>query len=423
MKPSRFRTILYLAGFKKIEIATQPSCVMAQLLLYTGKGGVGKSTVSAASAQHLASQGYRTILVSSDPAHSTDDTLGVSVGPSVVQIAPNFWAKNIDAERMARNFTDTLNRATSETFAKMLPGLDSELFSDMAGFPGMDEYFALEEILRLTQSCDYDVVVFDTAPTGHTLRALTAPDYIKTFLLKILRMKAKIENFKGVLFKRDKTAGRLADLLEEVCDKIDRLKALLRSEWVTVNLVSIASEAGLQECYRTIRFLESQQISVHNIVVNNIIPNFGEATWKTTQGDEPNRAAQLIKCEYDIQQPYLLKYQEICDAHRINLVGVSRLPYEPRASRLPDYSKILWHESRGISFQPRKSLTAEETAVLVSVPFLDSAKWTVADGKASYAWEDFNMGGTSPHYQVPIPAAAGKISRRKNANGVRLSWT
>ena len=254
---------------------------------------------------------------------------------------------------MALNFTDTLNQATAETFSKMLPGLDSELFSDMAGFPGMDEYFALEEILRLTQSCDYDVVVFDTAPTGHTLRALTAPDYIKTFLLKILRMKAKIENFKGVLFRRDKTAEKLANLLEEVCDKIDRLKALLRSEWVSVNLVSIASEAGLQECYRTIRFLESQKIKVHNIVVNNIIPNFGPSTWEAAEGDNPNPATQLIKCEYDIQQPYLVKYQEICAAHHIRLVGVSRLPYEPRGSKLIDYAKILWN-SKGISFVPQK---------------------------------------------------------------------
>ena len=57
----------------------------------------------------------------------------------------------------------------------------------------MDEYFALEEILKLSQSCDYDIIVFDTAPTGHTLRALTAPDYIKTFLLKMLRMKARLK--------------------------------------------------------------------------------------------------------------------------------------------------------------------------------------------------------------------------------------
>jgi len=131
---------------------------MAHLLLFTGKGGVGKSTVSAASAAHWASKGYRTILVSSDPAHSTDDTLGVAVGPATVEVAPNFWARNIDAEKMARNFTETLNEATTAAFSKMVPGLDPELFSDMAGFPGMDEYFALEEILKLSQSCDYDII-------------------------------------------------------------------------------------------------------------------------------------------------------------------------------------------------------------------------------------------------------------------------
>ena len=394
---------------------------MAQLLLYTGKGGVGKSTVSAASALHLAESGFRTILVSSDPAHSTDDTLGVAVGPTATQIAPNLWARNIDAERLARSFAESLNQATSDTFAKMLPGLDPELFSDMAGFPGMDEYFALEEILRLTQSCDYDVVVFDTAPTGHTLRALTAPDYIKTFLLKLLRMKDKIENFKGVLFKRDKTASNLASMLEEVCDKIDRLRTLLRSDWVTVNLVSIPSEAGLQECYRTIKFLESQQIGVRNIIVNNIIPNFGAETWATTTGDSPNRAAQLIKCEYDTQQPYLRRYAEICEAHQINLVGVSRLPYEPRAARLPDYAKILWNPTKGVQFSPKSSLISGENSLTVSVPFIDTATWNITANTCLYQWEDFNMGGTVAHYQVPIPAGSSP-TRRKVKDGVKISW-
>ena len=123
-------------------------------------------------------------------------------GFKLQKIAENLWARNIDAEREARIFANSLNDATQEAFEKLMPGFDADLFTDMAMFPGIDEFFALEEILKLVQSCEYDLVIFDTAPTGHTLRALTAPDYIKTFLLKILRMKAKIENLKGILFRK-----------------------------------------------------------------------------------------------------------------------------------------------------------------------------------------------------------------------------
>ena len=117
---------------------------MASLMLFTGKGGVGKSTVSAATAQHWASQGYRTILVSSDPAHSTDDTLGVSVGLQTTKIADNFWARNIDAEREAKIFADSLNAASKETFEKLLQiyNCNQEKFDIAAkdNMPDMNNY-------------------------------------------------------------------------------------------------------------------------------------------------------------------------------------------------------------------------------------------------------------------------------------------
>ena len=85
-----------------------------------------------------------------------------------------------------------------------LPGFDSSMLADLSNFPGMDEAFAMEEMSRLCHSSDYDLIVYDTAPTGHTLKALSAPDYLNTFLLKVLRMKAKIENLKGFFYQERK---------------------------------------------------------------------------------------------------------------------------------------------------------------------------------------------------------------------------
>jgi len=394
---------------------------MASLMLFTGKGGVGKSTVSAATAQHWASQGYRTILVSSDPAHSTDDTLGASVGLQTTKIADNFWARNIDAEREAKIFADSLNEASKETFEKLMPGVDADLFTDMAMFPGIDEFFALEEISKLVHSTDYDIVVFDTAPTGHTLRALTAPDYIKTFLLKILRMKAKVENLKGILFRKNDTASRMVTILEAVCEKIDRLKVLLRNpDWVTVNLVSIPTEAGFQECYRTIRFLESQKIMVKNIVINNVMPNFGAEVWEAAA---TNMATALVKCEYDNQQPYLARYHEVCRQHQIKLVGVSRLPYEPRGEKLVDYAKLLWNPKSGLTYDPIRSLTISPNKVQVKIPFAADSKWKVSGNEVKYQFDEFNFGHGEIWYNIPTPdTASGKPQLRKNSSGVTLTW-
>lgn len=395
---------------------------MASLMLFTGKGGVGKSTVSAATAHHWASQGYRTILVSSDPAHSTDDTLGVAVGLQTVQIKENLWARNIDAEREAKVFAASLNAASKETFEKLMPGVDADLFTDMAMFPGIDEFFALEEISKLVHSTDYDIVVFDTAPTGHTLRALTAPDYIKTFLLKILRMKAKVENLKGILFRKNDTASRMVTILEAVCEKIDRLKVLLRNpDWVTVNLVSIPTEAGFQECYRTIRFLESQQIMVKSIIINNIMPNFGEKVWEAAA---TNMATALVKCEYDNQQPYLGRFNDVCKLHQIKLVGVSRLPYEPRGEKLDDYAKLLWNPKSGLSYDAFYSLTTTPNKVQIKIPFAADSKWEISETEIKYQFDEFNFGHGELWYHIPKPSGAkGKPQLRKKSNGATLTWT
>ena len=102
---------------------------------------------------------------------------------------------------------------------------DPELLTEWASFPGMDEVFALEELLYLVQSVEYDLIVFDTAPTGHTLKALTAPDSLNTFLLRILRMKARVEGLKTMFIKKGDTK-KLVLLLEETIDKINRLKEI-----------------------------------------------------------------------------------------------------------------------------------------------------------------------------------------------------
>ena len=309
------------------------------LILFTGKGGVGKSTISATTAVHHASQGKKTILVSSDPAHSTDDVIGQKIGFTPTEIGENLWVPNINAEKQAKDFLERMNAGMMKLTANV-PGFDPEILGDMAGFPGMEEYFGMEMIYTLMNDASYDVVVFDTAPTGHTLKMLTAPDAIRAFILRILRMKAKIENLKGFVFRKKSETAKVVQELEEICDRIETFKKMLRGNDCSINLVSIASEAGYQECARTIKFLNQIELPVKHILVNQIVPDFGEEVWATV---EENPAAAMTYRRYQIQQPYLTQYRSLASESKVRLVGITHVPFEPMGlPALAKLSTLVW---------------------------------------------------------------------------------
>tara|TARA_R110000751_G_scaffold248260_1_gene348039 strand:- start:845 stop:1459 length:615 start_codon:yes stop_codon:yes gene_type:complete len=198
----------------------------------------------------------------------------------------------------------------------------------------------MEMIYTLLTDTSYDMVVFDTAPTGHTLKMLTAPDSIRAFILRILRMKAKIENLKGFIFRRKSETAKIVIELESICEKIDMFKKLLREDDCSINLVSIPSEAGYQECSRTIKFLNIIELPIKHILVNNIIPDFGEDVWIT---GEENPAAAMTYRRYTIQQPYLNKYRALAADHQVRLVGITLVPFEPMGLlALEKLSTLVW---------------------------------------------------------------------------------
>lgn len=348
---------------------------MAKLIMLTGKGGVGKSTTSSAIALSYSNQGFKTLLVSSDPAHSTQDVLGVDVGFEPTPIKENLWAKNLNTQTQAKQFFDQLQEAMSKSFSKAVPFFDSEIFGDWANFPGMDEVFALEEIQSLTQGIDYDIIVFDTAPTGHTLKALTTPDAMNTFLLRILRMKAKIERMKSFLLKPSDTS-KVVEIVEGMTQRLENIKKILRNDdFVSINLITIPTMAGYQETRRTIQFLKAQGFKVNNLVVNGLIPNFGTETWELAK---ENKAVALLKMEYELQQPYVAEYKALTKGEGVKLVGVSRLPFEPKAERLAEFAKILEGSNGGIDFTPTYSTEIEEGDETIKLklffPYLESVE-------------------------------------------------
>lgn len=383
---------------------------MAKLILFTGKGGVGKSTTSAATAFHYAEQGYKTLLVSSDPAHSTEDVVAVPVGSSPTPVRERLWAMNINADVKAKEFQSVLMSHMDKTVVKWFPGFDAEILTEWLSFPGMDEVFALEEIMTLVQSVEYDVVVFDTAPTGHTLKALTAPESFNKFILRILRMKSRVEGIKSIFLKKSDTDG-LVKVLEEATEKIENFKKLLRNkDFVSINLVSIPTEAGYQECVKTSNFLKAQGFSINNIIINNMIPTFDEGTWDLAS---TNKAVALLKSERANQQPYIQAYHQFTKKEQVKLIGVSKLPFEPRGERLLEFGRFL----KALDFQPEFSQTweVEDDKATLRLRFPHSGKVSLED-------DHYLIDRLSYSFTIPDEYKAMSVKKRKTDSGATYTF-
>lgn len=315
---------------------------MTKLLLVTGKGGVGKSTTSAALAHYYAGQGMKTILISSDPAHSTDDTVGVKISSTAQEISPNLWAMNIDASKAISGRVNKVKEAFAGMFSNLFPNMDTDMVS-LSALPGIDEWGACEILGNLMRDEEYELIVFDTAPTGHTLKALTAPDTIKEMLLKIRRMKKKISGklLKGIVFKGSDT-DELEELLAASCDDIDLLKSFLQdTERTKVMLVSIPTEAGFMEFYRTVNFLKSIDLPADTLIINHIVPDMGSHFDIRSE----NPAVAMVWSEHQNQQQWISNYQKVAKQHELNVIGVTRLPYEPKGmgekGHLKDFADLI----------------------------------------------------------------------------------
>ena len=316
---------------------------MTRMLLFTGKGGVGKSTTSACTAAHHAAQGHRTILVSTDPAHSTDDVVGVPIGiGQPVRLADHLWAQNLDTTTEARVFMERLNGYLSEGMGA-IKDFDPDLFTEAASFPGMDEYFALEKILGLlegTEVCPEDGQPYDATP-----------EHLKRFILRLMRMRKFIANLKGAFLFKRKGVDPVQSALDDIIARSDRFMAHLRdTDRVGIYLVSIPTEAGFAECARTVNWLGSSiRIPVAGMVVNQIVPDVGADHW----ADTDNPAVALLKAEFDMQQPYLDRYQTLAAETGTHLVGVHRMPFEPRGlDRLVSFSRRVWSPDTGLRAPP-----------------------------------------------------------------------
>lgn len=244
-------------------------------ILYTGKGGVGKTCVAAATAIHLAERGERVLVASTDIAHSLGDALAIPVGSEAVEVAENLWALEIDpvvAGRAAWGRMQEYLRLLMTSHAD--DGIEAD---ELLVFPGLEELFALLAILDIEDGGLYDVLIVDCAPTGETLSLLKYPERLGSFIGEMLPMKrAALKVGRPVLegvMKIPMPEDELFDEVASLVGRLERLRALLvDQDRVSLRVVTTAERIVVKEAKRAYSWLSLYGYNVDAVVVNRLYP-------------------------------------------------------------------------------------------------------------------------------------------------------
>lgn len=246
-----------------------------RIILFSGKGGVGKTTLAASTAVRCALKGHRTLVMSTDAAHSLGDSLAMSIGSDPTRVAEKLDAMEIDVHHeLEREFGPIRNFLTR--FFKG-QGLDEVVADEMAVLPGMEELFSLLRVAELAQSGHYDVLVVDCAPTGETLRMLAAPDVLRFYFRKIFpvqRLLARtVRPIAPFVTSVPVPDDDVFVAIKRLYERIERLDPLLRDPKVTsIRIVLSLEKMVIAESERLFTYLGLYGYSLDAVIANRVLP-------------------------------------------------------------------------------------------------------------------------------------------------------
>lgn len=198
-----------------------------RIILYLGKGGVGKTTIAAATAVRSAALGKRTLVVSTDLAHSLADCFNTPLSSEPAVLASNLWAQEVNVLDEMRHSWGKVQEKLSQVLRKR--GLDSVMAEELALIPGMDEIVSLLNIYRNARDGNFEVVIIDAAPTGETIRLLSMPDTFQWYAGRIggLNLKSTTLNFARPFIKAFIPSGEVLDALQVLSERVKGLREVL----------------------------------------------------------------------------------------------------------------------------------------------------------------------------------------------------
>lgn len=249
---------------------------MGRIIVFTGKGGVGKTSVAAAHARHSAKEGKKTLIVSTDMAHNLSDIFEVKLGKDIQEIADNLYAVEIDPNYMMEHDFKSIKDGIANMLSSVSPS-DSAA-DQLSVIPGMDELFSLLKILDVYESGEYERIIVDCAPTGETLSLLKFPELLSWYMEKFfpvskVAMRVLSPISKKVLKVELPNKEAMTDI-EKMYIKLMRLQTLLKDRDVTsIRLVTIPEKMVLEETKRNYMYMNLYNFQVDGVFINRILPS------------------------------------------------------------------------------------------------------------------------------------------------------
>lgn len=362
-----------------------------RIIIYTGKGGVGKTSVAAATACRLAAEGKKVMIMSTDQAHSLSDSFEIKCGREPVTVTENLDALEIDtiyeSEKSWSNFKDYMKKILT------MHGDGGIEVEELLVFPGLEEMFSMFRIMDCAQEGKYDVIIVDCAPTGETLSLLKYPEKLSGFIRKVLPIKRMGVKVAGPavekLMKMPMPQDSVFDDFEYIVDKMEQLqKLLLNKEVVSIRIVTTPEQIVINEAKRNFTCMHLFDYNVDAIIVNKIYPESAMEGYFCKWQEMQNKGLQKIREDFSEIPKFYLELQKN---------QVSSVPM------LQEIGQILYGntEPMDVLFQHKiYELTDTETqhSIRVYLPFAEKA-----DLKLERVEEEIVLSYKNETRRYPLP--------------------
>ncbi|MGL6198014.1 MAG: ArsA family ATPase [Lachnospiraceae bacterium] len=246
-----------------------------RIILYTGKGGVGKSSMSAATACRIAASGKKVLLMSTDQAHSLRDSFEMKLGNEVTRVTENLDALEIDTVTESENAWGTIQKYLKQLLASR--NGESIEVEELLVFPGLEELFSLLRIQDIYSEGRYDVLLVDCAPSGETFALLKFPEMLGQFIKKVLPVERKLVKALGPAVEKVTKIPMPEDnvytAVESLMERLERLqKLMLNKDIVSIRLVTTPERVVIKETKRNFTCLQMYEYNVDAVIVNKVYP-------------------------------------------------------------------------------------------------------------------------------------------------------
>ncbi len=295
-------------------------------ILFTGKGGVGKTTITAATGLYCAKLGYKTIVVSTDTAHSLGDSYDIKLNEAPMQIDKNLWAQEINVQvEMEKHWSQLSDYLTIVLTAA---GMEDVVAEELAVLPGMEELSSLFYVETFDKENTYDIMLLDCAPTGESLKLITFPDMLGWYLNKLFNLERKTARLVRPIAERYLSAPlpgeNVLNAFEELHTRIENIKKILLDENKTsVRLVLNPEKMVLKEAQRAFTYFGLFGFTVDAIYCNRIIPVNGKKSYFSKWEEIQKQYMETIRSDFAPLPIFESKYyqEELFGFDKLNEIG------------------------------------------------------------------------------------------------------